>query len=74
MSNQNPEREWKFYIDDMIRFSEKVIRYTENLNQSDFINNELYYDVTLRNLELIGEAATRIPSEIRENNPKIPWR
>ena len=25
-------------------------------------------------LELIGEAATHIPGEIRENNPQIPWR
>jgi len=28
----------------------------------------------LRNLELIGEAATRIPEEIRSQNPQIPWR
>lgn len=27
------EREWRFYIDDMIRFSEKVLAYTENLDR-----------------------------------------
>nr|WP_231890849.1 HepT-like ribonuclease domain-containing protein [Methylomonas koyamae] len=32
------------------------------------------YDATVRNLELIGEDATHIPGEIRENNPQIPWR
>jgi len=32
------------------------------------------YDATLRNLELIGEAATQFPAEIREANPEIPWR
>jgi hypothetical protein len=32
------------------------------------------YDATLRNLELIGEAATHIPTAIREANPDIPWR
>ena len=26
------------------------------------------------NIELIGEAATHIPVEIREANPDIPWR
>ena len=32
------------------------------------------YDATLRNLELIGEAATRVPSDVREAHPHFPWR
>ena len=32
------------------------------------------YDATLRNLELIGEAATHIPDIIRAAHPEIPWR
>ena len=35
--------------------------------------DELTYDATLRNLELIGEAATHIPSEVRDAYPDIPW-
>ncbi len=36
--------------------------------------SELHYDATLRNLELIGEAATHIPDTIRIANPHISWR
>ena len=32
------------------------------------------YDTTLRNLELIGEAATHIPTGIRERAAQVPWR
>ncbi|MFP4453607.1 MAG: DUF86 domain-containing protein [Desulfobacterales bacterium] len=32
------------------------------------------YDATLRNLELIGEAATHIPEDVRAAHPEIPWR
>ena len=74
-SNSNtPKREWRFYVDDMILFAEKVQRYTQNFDQVAFINSEPYYDATLRNLELIGEAATNIPQDIKTNHPEIPWR
>lgn len=68
------KREWRFYIQDMIEFSEKVLSYTEGLDQEAFIADELTYDATLRNVELIGEAASHIPSEVREAYPDIPWR
>lgn len=32
------------------------------------------WDATLRNLELIGEAATHVPDELRERAPALPWR
>lgn len=74
MSERRFQREWHFYIDDMIRFAEKVLAYTEGLTQESFIEHGLTYDATLRNLELIGEAATRVPHEVRSANPDIPWR
>ncbi len=74
MSEQVPKREWLFYIDDMISFAEKVLSYTAGLNQHAFITHDITYDATLRNLELIGEAATRIPDEIRSKHSDVPWR
>lgn len=67
-------RDWAFYLDDMIGFSEKVMAYTAGLNQDAFLADDLIYDATLRNLELIGEAATHIPEAVRTANPQIPWR
>jgi len=67
-------REWRFYIDDMVGFSEKVIAYTAGFDQERFVASGLNYDATLRNLELIGEAATHVPDDIRAANPQVPWR
>lgn len=72
--SDSAQREWRFYIDDMIGFSEKVIAYTQGLDQDGFVGSGLNYDATVRNLELIGEAAMHVPDEIRQANPQISWR
>jgi len=68
------ERAWSFYLDDMIGFADKVIAYTEGLDRQAFVDSGLNYDATVRNLELLGEAATHIPAEQRDACPTIPWR
>jgi uncharacterized protein with HEPN domain len=68
------QREWRLYIADMIGFAEKVLSYTHGLDQTRFIASGITYDATLRNLELIGEAAIKVPDTIRTDNSGIPWR
>merc|ERR1712000_158349 len=68
------EREWRFYISDMIACAEKVLSYTADMTQTEFEHSSLTYDATIRNIELIGEAATHIPDEVRRQYPDIPWR
>lgn len=68
------KRKWKFYIEDMMGFSQTVLAYTKGLDQTEFIGDRLVYDATLRNLELIGEAATHVPDEVRQTFSEIPWR
>ena len=68
------EREWRFYLDDMLRFAKKVRTYSAGIDQAMFEQDELKYDAILRNLELIGEAATHVPGEVREQHAIIPWR
>lgn len=78
MSDSNQDgsvgRDWRLYIDDMISFAEKVLAYTEGLDRLQFEASGLTYDATVRNLELIGEAATRIPVSVREPASHIQWR
>jgi uncharacterized protein with HEPN domain len=40
-------REWRFYIDDMIAFAEKVIAYTDGLDQDRFVASGLNDDATM---------------------------
>jgi len=72
--SEHAARDWRLYIDDMRRFTEKALVYTAGHTRERFIADSVIYDATLRNLELIGEAATRIPDTVRSGHPAIPWR
>jgi uncharacterized protein with HEPN domain len=73
MSNSG-QREWRFYVADMLEFAEKVLVYTDGLDQEKFVSSGLNYDATVRNLSMIGEAATHIPEHVRTFAHQIDWR
>ena len=74
MSDSTPVREWRFYVQDMLVFCGKVLAYTQGLDRMTFAADAMRYDATLRNLELIGEAATHVPTDVRETHATVPWR
>lgn len=58
----------------MIAFCDKALAYTKGLDRSTFAADPLRYDATPRNLELIGEAASHVPDDVRHSAADVPWR
>ena len=67
-------RAWHFRLDDMAEFARNALDYTAGMDQPSFEKNRLVFDATLRNIELIGEAARNIPEDTQKLAPDIPWR
>ncbi|WP_238569906.1 DUF86 domain-containing protein [Thermus thermophilus] len=57
----------------MLEACEKVKR-SEGLDLHAFVRNELVYDAVLRNLEVLGEAAKKVPDSVRVRYPSVEWR
>ncbi len=74
MCESGSAREWRFYVGDMVGFCEKVLAFTQELHQTQWVEDAMRFDATVRNLELIGEAASHVPQDIRSAYPAIPWR
>ncbi len=68
------ERSLELFIEDIIEAINKIGQYTKNLNYSEFRENELVVDAVIRNLEVIGEASTHIPENLREKHSNLPWK
>ena len=68
------ERDSNLYLEDMLRFCERVIEYSGSRDMPALRADAMRFDAVLRNLELIGEAATHVPDAVRLAHPDIPWR
>jgi uncharacterized protein with HEPN domain len=69
MSNRNP----KLLIGDILDSVAKILNYTEGLTFEDFTKDSKTVDAVIRNFEIIGEAANRLPQEFKDSYPDIDW-
>ncbi len=69
MSNRDP----KLLLEDILDSAAKILNYTEHLTYSEFIANSMVIDAVIRNFEIIGEAANRLPDELKDKNNTIDW-
>lgn len=60
-------------IEDILDSADKILSYTSNLNFEEFTNNSMVVDAVIRNFEIIGEAANRLPEDFKENYSDIDW-
>ncbi|MBI3772155.1 MAG: DUF86 domain-containing protein [Gammaproteobacteria bacterium] len=51
----------------------KTFRYVSGKNEADFLSEELIQDAVIRNLEIIGEAATKPSPELKAQHTDIHW-
>jgi uncharacterized protein with HEPN domain len=64
------------YLEHIQQAIERIQRYTEDVDEIIFLDNELVQDAVIRNIEIIGEASNNIMKcdpEFAENHPDIPW-
>jgi uncharacterized protein with HEPN domain len=64
------ETEYLLHIIDSIA---KVKSYIKAIDEKEFNKNTLIQDGVIRQIEIIGEATRRLPSDFRRKYPEVPW-
>jgi len=67
-------RSWVLFLADMRDAARKIERYVADRDRAAFLADEMAFDATMRNLEILGEAVKGIPAAIRTRYPEINWR
>jgi hypothetical protein len=61
------------YMAHSLECAAKIERYTKG-GKEQFLNDEMVQDAVIRNFEIIGEAAKRVPTGYRRAHAEMPWR
>jgi len=68
------KREYLLYLEDMLLSMNRIEEYLTDLDFNEFMSKYIVIDAVVRNFEIIGEASQKIPVNIREKYPEIPWK
>ena len=68
------ERDDTVYLKHILDAIARIEGYLSGVNQETFTKTPLLQDGVIRQTEIIGEAAKRISSDIRNKYPNIPWK
>ncbi|MES2426747.1 MAG: DUF86 domain-containing protein [Bacteroidota bacterium] len=69
MSKREPDN----LLQDILQSAENILTYTRGITYDDFVSNQMMIDAVIRNFEIIGEAANRLPNEYKDQCPQIDW-
>jgi len=53
---------------------ESIEKFVEGMSFEEFRRDDKTVSAVIRKFEIIGEATKKIPREIREKYPEIPWK
>ena len=68
------KRNIKLFLSDIVESIENIESFSKGITKDKFEKNKLRQSAVIRQLEIIGEAASNIESDYRANNAEIPWR
>lgn len=67
-------KDHRLFLDDILEAIAKIRDYTAELDYAAFTKDAKTQDAVVRNLEIIGEAAGRLPDSVLAESPETEWR
>ena len=62
------------YLSHILQSIETIQRYMKGVDYASFKKQEMMIDAIIRQLEIIGEAASHVSGELKSQHDTLPWR
>lgn len=67
-------RDARLFLEDILESCGRILAYTKGMEREAFVKDTRTYDAVVRNLEIVGEAAKRLPDELKDVFRAVEWR
>lgn len=67
-------RDYGDYLNDILDAIDETAEFTEGMSFEAFARDRKTINAVVRSLEVLGEAAKRIPDDLRAQWPDVPWK
>lgn len=67
------ERKASLITEDILTGIKHILSYTDSLSFDDFASHFMTVEACLYNIQVIGEAVSKLPEEIKQKHPHIQW-
>ena len=71
--NPGAARDYVDYLTDMVQAATKATEFVRGMTFEQFESDDRTLFAVVRALEVVGEAAKRIPESMRAQHPMVPW-
>ncbi len=68
------EKDNKIFLLDMLDCIGKIDSYVNGYDYDQFVADSKTVDAVIRQVEVLGEAANNVPTDLRTEYSQIPWR
>ena len=62
------------YLDELLEAARLACQFGEGIERSQYRPGVMAFEAILRQIEIIGEAASHVPPAIQSQGSEIPWR
>ena len=67
-------RDYRVYLEDIVEAADRVLDYVSDMSCENLRDDAKTLDAVVRNLEIIGEAAKKVPESVRVAHPDVEWK
>jgi uncharacterized protein with HEPN domain len=62
------------YLLDISEAADRISEYISGVERTDFLSHKMMKAAVVREIEIIGEAASRVSLSLKETHPEVPWK
>ena len=68
------QRDCRAYLEDILEAAGAAREFVAGMGKDELAKDRRTRDAVVRNLEIIGEAAKKLPAQTRRDHPEVEWK